>query len=269
MTGQRRLYLDCDMIEPEVLDLIGGRLVAYSARCPGKDSANEDGAAIVGATRRDGAVMVADGMGGGAAGEQASRIAIAEVADEIAQHPDDESALRPAILDGIESANQKILELGVGAATTFAAVQIHDRVIRPYHVGDSGILVIGQRGKIKMQTVAHSPVGMAVEAGVLDDSEAMHHEDRHLVSNVVGMRDMRIEIGSEIALARFDTLLLATDGLFDNLAVSEIVDAIRRGPLHIGVAAVVQEARSRMERAMVGDPGKPDDLTLIAFRPNS
>ena len=45
--------------------------------------------------------------------------------------------LRGAILNGIEAANRSIRELGCGAATTLALVEIQDRTIRPYHVGDS------------------------------------------------------------------------------------------------------------------------------------
>ena len=42
------------------------------------------------------------------------------------------------------------------------------------------ILTTGQRGRLRMQTVSHSPVGFAIEYGLLDESEAMHHEERHL-----------------------------------------------------------------------------------------
>ncbi|MEN8164347.1 MAG: ATP-binding protein, partial [Acidobacteriota bacterium] len=47
--------------------------------------------------------------------------------------------------------------------------EIDGRSIRPYHVGDSQAVVCGQRGKLKLQTMAHAPVAYAVEAGVLDE----------------------------------------------------------------------------------------------------
>jgi len=133
-------------------------------------------------------------------------------------------------------------------------------------VGDSMILVVGQRGKIKLQTVSHSPVGYAVESGLLDEAEAMHHEDRHLVSNMLGMTDMRIEVGSAIELAARDTLLLASDGLFDNLHVHEIVERIRKGPLAQVMQDLAAQCRGRMQAATDGQPSKPDDLTFVAFR---
>lgn len=174
--------------------------------------------------------------------------------------------IRAAILDGLDQANQTLLDSGLGCATTLAAVEINGREIRPFHVGDSEILVVGQRGKVKLQTVSHSPVGFAIEAGLLDESEAIHHEDRHIVSNVVGTADMRVEMGTALKLAANDTLLIASDGLFDNLRLDEIVEFIRKGPLDEAVRRLIALARERMDAAADDVPSKPDDLTIIAFR---
>ena len=156
--------------------------------------------------------------------------------------------LRPAILNAIEQANELILELGTGAATTIAVVEIIDHTVRPYHVGDSGILITGQRGRVKLETMAHSPVGYAVGAGLMTPEEALYHEDRHLVENVLGSGGMRIEIGPPIELARRDTLLLASDGLFDNMRVGEIIAQIKAGPLPRQASALIAEARRACRR---------------------
>ena len=174
--------------------------------------------------------------------------------------------LRAAVLDGIERANDTIQALGIGAATTIAAAEITGREVRPYHVGDSMILLVGQRGKVKFQSVSHSPVAQAVEAGLLDEHEAMHHEDRHLVSNVVGSPSMRIEIGPQLKMAERDTLLLASDGLFDNLHLSEIIEIVRKGPLRECVRGLAAAATQRMHSESTKIPSKPDDLSIVAFR---
>jgi serine/threonine protein phosphatase PrpC len=174
--------------------------------------------------------------------------------------------LRTAILNGLETANGRVQSVGIGTATTLAVVEVVDYTVRPYHVGDSMILVVGQRGKIKLQTTSHSPVGFAVEAGLLDEIEAMHHEDRHLVSNVIGSAEMTIEIGTSLRLAPRDTVLLASDGLFDNLFIQEIVDRIRKGPLDQAVERLATDSRRRMLQPEPGSPSKPDDLTIVALR---
>ena len=88
-------------------------------------------------------------------------------------------------------------------------------------------------------------------------------------SNILGTVDMRIEIGPPIRLSRFDTLLLASDGLFDNLSIEEVVTTMRKGPLHQNVASLVKAAHARMAQDSTGMPSKPDDLTIVAFRLNA
>jgi len=128
------------------------------------------------------------------------------------------------------------------------------------------IMVVGQRGKLKLLTVSHSPVGLGVEAGFLDEEEALHHHERHVVLNAVGSSGMRIELGAPLELARRDTLLVASDGLTDNLAVEEIVAGIRKGPLERVVSGLAARARERMVGRGAGVPSKPDDLTLLVYR---
>ncbi len=255
---------DENICEPQLLRLAGVEAVVYSRRCPGQD-ANEDCAACF--VLQDGGVLaVADGMGGSPAGGSASRIVVDCLRETLVVSPRESAAVRVAILDGVEEANRRILDLSVGAGTTLAAAELQLNTLRPYHVGDSEILVVGQRGRLKLQTVSHSPVGYAVEAGMLDDEEAMHHDERHLVSNLVGSAEMRIEVGSPLALAPRDTVLLGTDGLFDNLVFDEIVEAIRVGPLERAAQQLGDAARMRMQEPVEGQPSKPDDLTFILYR---
>lgn len=244
----------------------GLQIAAWSRAKPGRESPNEDSAAVIPVDDHSAVMIVADGLGGLRGGHQASNLAVRLVADSIFAARDTRLPLRALILDGLERANQAIRDLGIGAATTIAAVEWRNGEIRPYHVGDSMILATGQRGRLRMQTVSHSPVGFAMEYGLLDESEAMHHEERHLVSNVVGSDDMRIELGPPLKLARYDTVLLASDGLLDNLYTDEIVDLIRKGPLAESLARLVEVARKRMSKPIAGAPCKPDDLTVVALR---
>jgi serine/threonine protein phosphatase PrpC len=265
------LVVEPEMDRPAVWELDKLAAAVYSARCPGKTSANEDAAAIVQLDPECAVLVVADGMGGGLVGDRASALAVRSVVHELeAVEAVDDQALRAAILNGFERANREVQELAMGAATTLAVVQVSQGMVRPFHVGDSVVLVTGNRGRIKLQTIAHSPVGYAVEAGVLDAAEAMHHEERHLVSNMVGSPDMRIEVGAPMRLARRDTLLVASDGLADNLHLDEIVELIRKGPLPGAIKALAAVARQRMLAAADADhPSKPDDMTLIALRRRS
>ena len=209
-------------------------------------------------------LIVADGLGGQPAGATASEIAVRTLARSL-QRTD--ATPREAILQGFDRANHQIIESGSGSATTLAVVEIRNNQLRPYHVGDSMIVVTGQRGKQKLFTVSHSPVGYAVEAGLLDEEEAITHAQRHLVSNVVGAEDMNISMGSLVRLAPRDTLLLASDGLFDNLYYEEIIAIIRKGTLPAAAARLVELAHQRMAGKDTEQPCHPDDLSFILYRP--
>ncbi|MCA9077032.1 MAG: serine/threonine-protein phosphatase [Planctomycetaceae bacterium] len=254
--------------EPTSCAVAAGEAALFSARAPDKLTYNEDSAAVIPVNETSGVLVVADGLGGERAGHEASALAVRTLIETVrAFAVDGESTqLRAAILDGIETANRLILDLGIGAATTIAVVEINDGKARPYHVGDSMILVVGGKGKVKLLTVSHAPVAMAVEAGLLDAVEAMHHDERHLVSNVVGSTEMRIEIGPPLKLAPRDTVVLASDGLSDNLHLDEIIARIRKGKLTQSMSQLVAEADQRMQTPLPGCPHKPDDLTVIAYR---
>jgi serine/threonine protein phosphatase PrpC len=181
----------------------------------------------------------------------------------------DLESLRSTVLDGIEAANRAVQALGTGAATTLAAVEFREGTIRPYHIGDSTILLVGNRGKVKLQTRSHAPVAYGVEAGLIHEDDAIHHEDLHLVSNVVGTDDTHIEIGSERKMSARDTLLVASDGLFDNLYLEEIVEIVRKGALRQAAHKLVEKAYQRMVSPKSEEPSKPDDLTFVLFRRGS
>ena len=233
----------------------GGEAVFFSHRAPDKETVNEDSLGLVEIGMNSSVLMVADGLGGQPSGSTASEIAIRALSKSLQQT---DFAPREAILQGFD-----------GAATTLAVVEIQNNKLRPYHVGDSMIVVTGQRGRQKLFTVSHSPVGYAVEAGLLDEEEAISHEERHLVSNVVGAEDMNISLGALITLAPRDTVLLASDGLFDNLYYEEIISLIRKGPLPEAAQGLIEIARHRMAGVDNQQPCHPDDLSFILYRPVS
>lgn len=261
-----RLFFEQDLLQGAFFEIAGGVAALYSKRSPVKETPNEDAVAVIPTGTDSGVLAVADGLGGAPAGRQASSLALQCLARAVEEVGREEVAIRTGILNGFESANEEVLALALGAATTLTVVEFDGRLVRHYHVGDSFFLLTGQRGKIKMQSIPHSPVGYAVESGLLDETDAMHHEERHVISNVIGSVDMRIEVGSAVELAPLDTLLIASDGLSDNLHMQEIVEFIRKGPLDEIAEKLARRARERMEGGHEGEPSKPDDMTFAVFR---
>ena len=248
------------------VSVAGGEAIAYTCRDPYKETENEDTVAILPYGPGAAVLVVADGAGGLPAGKRASMTAVNTLAESLQVAMDKTMLLRTAILNGIEAANDAVLGLANGSATTMTVITLEGRLVRSYQVGDSEAIVIGQRGVVKLQTTAHSPTGFAVEAGFLDQREALHHKDRHLVSNFIGTSDMRIDVGAAVDLDLRDTILLASDGLMDNVHVDEMIELVRKGPLADAVQGVVGLATQRMKNVKDGQPSKPDDLSLILFR---
>ncbi len=260
------VYLDCEMTESESHEVAAGRCEVFSCRCPGRQSANEDAGVILPCGDGRAVLALADGFGGLPAGQQAAELALSALADAIQSSVVAGFSMREGILNGFEQANSAVTSLSVGAATTLIAVEIEAGQFRTYHVGDSMALSVGQRGKIKLQTLSHSPTGYAVEAGLLAESDAMYHEHRHLVSNAVGAPAMRIDVGPTTVLAPRDTLILGSDGLFDNLHLDEIVQTIRKGRLSESSRLLADGCLRRMTSPQPDHPSKPDDLIFMLYR---
>lgn len=247
-----------------------GQVAAASIGDVTKDRPNEDSAAIIPVNDKYLVLIVADGVGGMVGARRASNLTIETISKSVNSIDETNGGkLRTAILDGIEAANQKILDLGTGSASTVALAEIGPSYVRTYHVGDSILMICGQRGRLKLMTTPHSPVGFAMEAGLLNEKEALQHSELNLIFNVLGSADMRIEIGSETPLAPYDTLLLASDGLTDNVMQEETIRAIRSGPLDEGLKKLTELAQGRMANHVEGQPSKPDDYTVMLYRPNT
>jgi serine/threonine protein phosphatase PrpC len=77
---------------------------------------------------------------------------------------------------------------------------------------------------------------------------------------------MRIDVGAGVELDPRDTVIVASDGLTDNLHLEEIVELTRKGTLSEVADRVVAKAQARMRDEKAGQPSKPDDLSLVLFR---
>lgn len=265
MSDERNIVTRFDARDSDPLDICinHGEVVCYSDRSPNKETPNEDALAVIPVDEHTTVLVVADGLGGMPAGEQASKTVIDCLIKSLNKN---KGHVREAILDGIDEANKKIIELKTGSGTTVSIAEIIDNKLRTYHAGDSLILLTTNHGNVKYQTISHSPIGYALVCGAIDQKVAMRHPERNLISNYVGCNDMHINIGPFIELTSFDTLILSSDAVSDNLYEDEICDLIRKGSLLDGVTELIRDCKNNMGEALPDRRCHPDDLTLICFR---
>ena len=156
---------------------------------------------------------VADGMGGHAAGEVASEIAIT-VLGEKAPHTPDAAALGRAVEDAnravILAASEKRGRAGMGTTMTAAILQ-KDRLVIA-QVGDSRAYLLHQ-GKLQQLTRDHSLMADMIEAGRLTPEEARTHPNRSVITRALGSDPRMVPDLYEITVETGDRLLLCSDGL--------------------------------------------------------
>ena len=204
--------------------------------------------------------MIADGMGGAAAGEVASAMcaeAFAEI-DLIRQRGDE--ALRRAI----ETANQRIHEraatdpeaAGMGTTVTAALVERDGRIAFA-NVGDSRAYLL-RDGALQRLTEDHSVVAELVASGQISEQEAGTHPQRNVVTRVLGA-EATVQVDTFWLQAQDgDLVLLCSDGLTDMVAEDEFA-AILAGS---GDCDAIAQALVRA--ALAG--GGEDNVTVVLFR---
>jgi protein phosphatase len=223
-------------------------------------SSNEDS---FGARPDLGLFIVADGMGGRAAGEVASRLAVQEIEAAIeatANDPDGPDRAATRLRTGFDRANQRIAEGAAactelrGMATTAVAVLLTGTGAILAHVGDSR-LYLWRDGRVERLTADHSWVEEQVRAGTLDVAAAREHPWRNLVTRAIGGPPGLVVDVSALTLQLGDRLLLCTDGLFSVLPDTRIAAILGCGP-----------DLSRVCHDLVGAAnagGGPDNVTVL------
>src|SRR5688572_9807974 len=188
--------------------------------------------------------VVADGMGGHAAGEVASRVAVEAINEFVCLTSGDGDITWPFGLDenvsfdgnrlksAIQYANRKVLETTrekkeyLGMATTVVAVLVDGASANLAHVGDSRVYLV--RGPaITQLTSDHSWVNEQLESGILSADQARSHPLRNVVTRALGGKpELVVDIQEHQAQAG-DVLLLCSDGLTSMVPDDEIIRLVR------------------------------------------
>lgn len=218
--------------------------------------------------------IVADGMGGAVAGEEASRIAVQTIEHGLFQNSDqpreqmyDEvpaDVLSDRLREVIRTANANIVQQtvnsphlrGMGTTITLALVRSTYAVIG--HVGDSrAYLVDGQDGSISQITSDHSFVEAMVAAGHITREEAEDHPMRNVLYRALGQaEDVDVDVYHSYLRAG-DRLILCSDGLTLHVKPEEIAQG--------ALADRTPEAISRKLVELANSRGGRDNVSVITI----
>jgi protein phosphatase len=220
--------------------------------------------------------VVADGMGGHAAGEVASKIAVDSINEFVTLTGGDEEITWPFGLDesisydgnrlktAIRHANRRVLEATrekteyEGMATTVAAVLVDGDLANLGHVGDSRIYLWSD-GEFSQLTSDHSWVNEQIQNGVLSADQARNHPLRNVVTRALGGK-LELSVDMQVRkMAGGEMLLLCSDGLTTMVPDEDIKQLLEEagGDVDKAAHALVDEANAR---------GGEDNITVVLLK---
>ena len=233
---------------------------------------NEDSYLVEGDARL---FLVADGMGGHAAGEIASRIAVDSISEFILHTKEDDGTWPHAydehfkrstnrLMAAVRLANTRVLEAMRkdarlrGMGTTVVACMADEDIMSFAHVGDSRAYLIRDR-QLSRITNDHSWVFEQVQAGMLTEAEAEKHPLRNVITRALGGALQVTPDASEITLQPGDVFLLCSDGLTGMVPEEEILRLVTEsnGDLHKACQQLIDAANER---------GGLDNVTAILVK---
>lgn len=208
--------------------------------------------------------LVADGMGGHAAGDYASRFTVEKIVEKIQALPQTEPVA--VMKEAVDEVNAMLLaeaeadESKMGMGTTIVAATVIDGRLYAANVGDSRLYVINQEG-ITQITRDHSLVEEMVRMGEMDKRDARYHPDKNIITRAVGVFPEVAVDFFEITLAKEDIILMCSDGLTNMVEDCEIKRIV------LGQRDIVEKAQKLVETA--NRNGGRDNITVVLIDPFS
>ena len=211
------------------------------------------------------ALVVADGMGGHAAGREAAEIVVASCLDVIRARRSEpwDDILRKAVeaaQAAVHAAKQRGSRSAMGATAVLAVVDGDpaNPSLHAAHVGDSR-LYLYRDGSIRRLTDDHSLVAQMVRDGLLEEEEAFGHPDANVIHRAIGQQGaIEPEIREPVALQDGDVVLACSDGLHGAVPDRGIADVIA------GSADSKSICRNLLAAALAA--GSADNVTIACAR---
>jgi serine/threonine protein phosphatase PrpC len=236
-----------------IADVTAGTRTA-EARAPFNFKLGEKGAAL----------LVCDGMGGAAAGEVASQMAVDSIYEALsASEPQARDGFARLLRRAVQLANERIFiqsrdnqsERGMGTTCTVASLMDETLVIA--QIGDSRCYVL-RDGKLAQVTKDQSLAWQLIEAGAMTADEAKAFEHANIILQALGVQERVEVVLSQVHLRRGDVTLLCSDGLHGPVADEEILAIL------IGEPNLQKAGEALIQKAL--DRDGPDNITVVLGR---
>ena len=211
-------------------------------------------------------LVVADGMGGHAKGEEASKIALNAVSRTAISGLLDGVSFTRLLEEGIQNANSDILEQveknpqSQGMGTTAVCAIVKDDDVHLANIGDSRAYAIS-KDEIRRVTKDHSYVQMLVDEGKITEEQAQNHPKKNVILQAIGAGPTAEPDMMQLKLAGDEHLLLCCDGVMAHLSDDDIQNAVtKHADPQDACQSIVDTANER---------GGTDNISVVLLSPSN
>lgn len=214
--------------------------------------------------------VVADGMGGHAGGEIASKIAVDSIRECLDALWDTNATPQKLMEDAISKANQAIIDdqnanpIRSDMGTTVVLLIFHEEQPWFCHIGDSRLYRL-RGAKLEQISDDHTWIARAIQTGVVNADEAKSHPWRHMLLQCLGREDVKGVASRAIEWQPGDRFLICSDGLTEELSDDRIAHQLK------SIRNCQQSAQALIESAKLR--GGRDNITVVIvsneLNPNS
>lgn len=247
------IFLGPDETQQGIFDWGLYRIGYFIMKCHDKEGSNEDSSLMI-EGREKLLLAISDGAGGHPRGDLASQV----VVENLKNHFQAEDYF--SVLESVESANQAVLDLKLGAKATLCFCLISEDTIQMASVGDSEFIGWNQKGKNRYSNIPDSQVGYSIEAGHMTQEQSLDDPERFYVHNMMGDKILRIESSSKISTKKGHTFVMGSDGLFDNFSHERLYSLIGQGGFEESFDELCKLCRDQAELQ------KLDDISFFVIR---
>ncbi|MFA5638111.1 MAG: Stp1/IreP family PP2C-type Ser/Thr phosphatase [Anaerovoracaceae bacterium] len=225
---------------------------------------NEDACFVM---PKEGVFVIADGVGGGACGEIASRTAVAMVAEYVRNNPEinitDITTAISYFLPCLEEINEKIIVMSethpenTGMATTIVICYVGGKRAYFVNMGDSRGYIY-RNDRLRQVTEDHSYVNDLVKTGIITVDAAVKHEKKHMITKALGGDLVAEPDFFKANLQEGDIIMLCTDGLYQEVESVEIKKILAQDhTMNQATSELVKKANQN---------GGGDNITVICIK---